>query len=465
MTQPKNDAAHSRLREIVSKYPDGLGMQELAREYTAAAPEPVSERTLLRRLAEMQRLGILLKSGRTRAAKWSMAKSTAGITPASASNDVIPLSTSGARVQALVRAPIISRQPVGYEEQFLDSYEPGVTWYLPDTLRAHLHELGRTPDASRPAGTFARDIYQRLLIDLAWASSKLEGNTYTRLDTQNLLDHGIRADGKDADEAQMLLNHKKAIAFLVEQAEDIQFNRYTMMNLHAALSENLLSNAQDEGRLRTNVVGVTGTVFVPLSIPQKIEEHFDVILAKATDIPDPFEQSFFMMVHLPYLQPFADVNKRTSRLAANISLIKQNLCPLSFVDVPERAYVESILAVYELNRVDLLRDVYAWAYERSCAQYRVVRDSVIQPDPIRLRFREQLIEIVHDFVVNGRPPVRSDLSRWTEQRDIPAAFHDAFVETALGLLLALHEGATYRYRVRPSEFRSWKLKITASAAN
>ncbi len=465
MTQPKHDAAHRRLREIVRQHPDGIGMRELAREYAASAPEPTSERTLLRRLSEMQRLGILLKSGRTRAAKWSVAKNTAEITPASGSNDAIPLSTDAVRVQTLVRAPIITRQPVGYDEQFLDSYQPGVTWYLPDAVRAHLHELGRTPDASRPAGTFARDIFERLLIDLAWASSKLEGNTYSRLDTQNLLDHGIRADGKDADEAQMLLNHKKAIAFLVEQAEDIQFNRYTMMNLHAALSENLLSNAQDEGRLRTNVVGVTGTVFVPLSIPQKIEEHFDVILAKATDIPDPFEQSFFMMVHLPYLQPFADVNKRTSRLAANIPLIKQNLCPLSFVGVPERAYVKGTLAVYEFNRVELLRDVYAWAYERSSAQYRVVRDSVIQPDPIRLRFREQLVELVHDFVVNGHAPVRRDLARWTEQHDIPSAFHDAFVETALGLLVALHEGATYRYRVRPSEFRSWKLKITRTVAD
>ena len=72
--------------------------------------------------------------------------------------------------------------------------------------------MGTTAEPTRPAGTFARDIYERLLIDLAWSSSRLEGNTYNRLDTQNLLEHGIRAEGKDASDAQMLLNHKKAIA-------------------------------------------------------------------------------------------------------------------------------------------------------------------------------------------------------------------------------------------------------------
>jgi Fic family protein len=75
------------------------------------------------------------------------------------------------------------------------------------------------------------------------------------------------------------------------------------------------------------------------------------------------------MVQLPYLQPFEDVNKRVSRIGANLSLIQHNLCPLSFIDVPERAYVEGTLGVYELNQIELLRDVFVWAYERSCQRY------------------------------------------------------------------------------------------------
>lgn len=84
-------------------------------------------------------------------------------------------------------------------------------------------------------------------------------------------------------------------------------------------------------------------------------------------------QAFFLMVHLPYLQPFEDVNKRTSRLAANIPLIHHNLCPLSFIDVPQSAYVDAMIGVYELNRIELLRDVFVWAYERSCQQYVAVQ--------------------------------------------------------------------------------------------
>ena len=127
-------------------------------------------------------------------------------------------------------------------------------------------------------------------------------------------------------------------------------------------------------------MGIGGTPYHPLEIPQLIDEFFRKILETATAIEDPFEQAFFAMVQLPYLQPFEDVNKRVSRLAANLPLIRDNLCPLSFIDVPERDYVDGILGVYEPNRTELLRDVFCWAYERSCARYSAVR---LSASPIR----------------------------------------------------------------------------------
>jgi hypothetical protein len=196
----------------------------------------------------------------------------------------------------------------------------------------------------------------------------------------------------------VILNHKAAIELLVEQAEEIGFNRYTLLNLHALLSDNLLSDPQAGGRLRTIPVAIEGTVYQPLAIPQVIDKCFQQILDTATALADPSEQAFFAMVHLPYLQPFEDVNKRVSRLAANIPLIRQNLCPLSFVDVPERAYIDGILGVYELNRSELLRDVFVWAYERFCARYSAVRQSLGEPDPFRLRYRQKIAEIVAEVV-------------------------------------------------------------------
>jgi hypothetical protein len=235
----------------------------------------------------------------------------------------------------------------------------------------------------------------------------------------------------------------------------VGFDRRTLTSIHSALSENLLDDPRDERGIRKRPVRISGTPYVPIAIPQVIEDALDLLLASAAAIPDPFEQAFFAMVHIPYLQPFTDVNKRTSRLAANIPLVRANLCPLSFVDVPERAYVEGRLAVCEQNRVELLRDVFVWAYERSCAQYRVVRESMGQPDPLRLRYRDTLAEVVRNTVISVLPPSTRLLRVWAEGHGVPDDDLEGFVERALSLLIGLHEGNMGRYRIRPSEFSTW----------
>jgi hypothetical protein len=188
-----------------------------------------------------------------------------------------------------------------------------------------------------------------------------------------------------------------------------------------------------------------------------IEECFDQILATAAAIKDPFEQAFFVMVQLPYLQPFDDVNKRVSRLAANIPLIKGNLSPLSFADVPKPAYTEAVLGVYELNKVDLLKDVFIWAYERSASRYAAVRQSIGEPDPFRLRYRTALREIVGE-VVRGRMDKKSasaHVAAWAGE-NIGADEREQFREVAESELLSLHEGNFARYQIKPSEFEAWQ---------
>lgn len=255
--------------------------------------------------------------------------------------------------------------------------------------------------AERPAGTYARRISSRLLIDLSWNSSRLEGNAYSLLDTERLIDLGEEAEGKTRREARMILNHKEAIGFPTGAPEEIGFNRYTVLNLHALLAAGLLADPAAAGRLRHIGVGIDGSVFHPLESPQLVEEYFDRFLDAASQIADPFEQSFFAMVHIPYLQPFDDVNKRVSRLSANIPLIRANLSPLSFEDTPRGLYTEALMGVYEMNRVDLLRDVFVWAYERSAARYVAIRQSLGDPDPFRWRNRTALREVV-GAAVRGR---------------------------------------------------------------
>jgi hypothetical protein len=163
------------------------------------------------------------------------------------------------------------------------------------------------------------------------------------------------------------------------------------------------------------------------------------------------------MVHLPYLQPFEDVNKRVSRLAANIPLIRGNLSPLSFVDVPERAYVDGILGVYELNRTELLHDVFVWAYDRSCARYSAVRKSLGQPDPFRLRYRDLLAEIVVEVVRSGKGKKEAiEFIRQSARQRVTQEDRARFVEIAETELMNLHEGNIARYRLRPSEYIAWR---------
>jgi hypothetical protein len=367
----------------------------------------------------------------------------------------VPISSAGQEIQAFVRKPLTDRSPVGYQRAFLEKYIPNETTYLPDVLRTHLQELGRTPDTERPAGTYARDILNRLLIDLSWSSSRLEGNTYSLLDTRELIERGTVAAGKDAKETQMILNHKAAIELLVDPADEVGINRFTIANLHALLSDNLLEDPQNTGRLRTTPVAIAASTYVPTAIPQLIEEMFARLLETCSAIRDPFEQSFFLMVHITYLQPFVAVNKRTSRLASNIPLIRRNLVPLSFLDVPEQTYIEGLIGIYELNRIELLRDVYVWAYERSVRQYKTVRDSLPEPDPFRLRYRAAIIEVVADVVrrhIPQTPEAIADLARTSvEAQDVPR-----FTQWVLQELAGLHEGNIARFRLWPSEFRLWR---------
>ena len=262
----------------------------------------------------------------------------------------------------------------------------------------------------------------------------------------------------------MILNHKDAIEFLVSEAGEIGFNRFTILNLHGMLANNLLDDPDAPGRLRHISVGISGSVFLPLDVPQLIEECFDQVLATAAAIKDPFEQAFFVMVQLPYLQPFDDVNKRVSRLAANIPLIKNNLSPLSFADVPKQTYTEGTLGVYELSKVDLLKDVFIWVYERSASSYAAVRQIIGEPDPFRLRLRTQLRTVIADVVRAslGRPAAVKTIAAFAKA-NVDEADLDKFEEVAESELLALHEGNFARYGIRPSEFAAWQTTWSAPA--
>lgn len=458
-----------QIRSILAQHPNGLGIAAIESALARHHGQTPNRRTLQRRLQKLLDRQQLVTEGASISLIYKPAPGTAAPSPVAADDkttitpDDLPLSPEGLAIRQQIRQPLMHRRPVGYQRGFLDGYQPGTTYYLPSALRQQLHEMGRTPADKRPAGTYAREILGRLLVDLSWASSKLEGNTYSRLDTRNLIEFGQIAQGKDLVETQMILNHKAAIEMLIEDADEVGFDAFTFKNLHAVLSQDLMRDPQASGRLRRRPVDIAGTTFHPVALPQVIEDCFALLLAKAAAIADPFEQAFFLMVQLPYLQPFEDVNKRVSRIGANLPLIQHNLCPLSFIDVPEHAYIDGTLGVYELNRVELLRDVFVWAYERSCQRYLAITQHMVEPDPLKIKYREALVQAVQT-VVRGlqapSPPLLATLAR--QHASCPD--QTAFAQLLASALQQLHEGSVARYRLRRSEYLAWQLRLSEHGA-
>ena len=456
VTQEELDA----IVEVVRQFPNGAALEGISDKLN----RDISRRTLQRHLSRLVQDGRIIKEGQARASRYQLSNVITVQTElpklearAVGGEVYISISPEAEAVKAAVRLPIQEREPVGYRREFLDAYRPNETFYLSEETRQQLMTMGKSVKDVRPAGTYVRQIFDRLLIDLSWNSSRLEGNTYSLLETERLLELGENAEGKGAMETQMILNHKAAIELLVDQAAEIGFNRYTILNLHALLSENLLADPVASGRLRSITVEISGTTYHPLDVPQQIEACFQQILDTATAINDPFEQAFFVMVQLPYLQPFEDVNKRVSRLSANIPLIRENLCPLSFIDVPERAYVDGILGVYELNQTELLRDVFVWAYKRSCARYSAVRRTLGEPDPFRMRYRNIIANTVAMIVKNKRN--KKDATAYIKQQaqeQITAQDQRRFIEVIEIEVMSLHEGNIARYHLRPSEYQAWR---------
>lgn len=456
MSRPISKNELDEILQSLTLFPNGGSLKEINQKLKLSLPTY----TLQRRLAFLIKKGQVQTEGKARALRYKLLlvndeMSEEKFIAKEQQEQTIPLSATSEDIQRKINQPIIERTPVGYRRKFLDDYRPNVSRYLSEVTCQKLFELGKT-DGERPAGTYAREIFNRLLIELSWNSSRLEGNTYSILETERLLELSEAAEGKDVEETQMILNHKAAIEFLVDCADEIDINRHIVLNIHALLSDNLLKDAEACGRIRSRSVGIAKSVYHLLVVPDVINECFDQVIDTAKAIQNPFEQAFFMMVHLPYLQPFEDVNKRVSRLVANIPLIRLNLSPLSFRDVPQKTYINGLMAVYELNSIDLLRDVFIWAYERSSAFYSATRQTLGDPDPFRLRYRNIIRETVAN-IVKAKMDKKAAVATIKIKAKEALSLQDKarFIETVENELRSLHEGNIARYKLRPSEYDAW----------
>jgi Fic family protein len=420
---PLSDQA---LLDYIAAHP-GAGRDEIRRHVAPEASPPTVWRHL-RALVDSNQLEVSGKGRRT------------GYTLAGASV-----------VRAHLKTSYNRRRPATYSKQFLDRYVPNKTFYLAEADRQQLAAVGKPNLPPLPAGTYARRILEKLLVDLSWASSRMEGNTYNLLDTERLIRFGEEAAGKDRKEAVMILNHKEAIQYVVDHITELTIDRKAVRDIHALLSDGLLADPAMAGRLRRLPVEIAHSSYRPLGDPFEIEDEFNILIEKAAAIADPFEQSFFLLVHIPYLQAFDDVNKRTSRIASNIPLLKAERAPMSFMTMNDRDYIDGLIGVYELNNVSLLRDAYIEAYKASAENYKTLRAEVETPDKAALAYRDFVREAVRRSVLDWKAFRPDNVMLMAIDAKIPEVDRQSVVDYVGREFAGLHEGNIIRYRLRPED--------------
>jgi len=207
---------------------------------------------------------------------------------------------------------------------------------------------------------------ERLAIDLSWKSSQIEGNTYSLLETERLLKEKETAAGKTKEEAIMLLNHKDAIDFIIENPDYLfPLTVSKIEDIHSILTKEL---AVDRN-IRKRRVGISGTNYKPIDNEFQIKEVLTEICGLINKKADTFEQALLVLVLISYVQPFVDGNKRTARIVSNAILINNKYCPISFRTVDSVDYKKALLLFYEQNNITNFKDIFIEQYEFAVKTY------------------------------------------------------------------------------------------------
>ena len=228
---------------------------------------------------------------------------------------------------------------------------------LQEEFRQHVSEL---------TDNEYRKEMERLGIDLSWKSSQIEGNTYTLLETERLLRESKTAEGKTKEEAVMLLNHKDALSFILDNPDYLQeLTVNHIEDIHQLLTKDL---SIDKG-LRRHRVGITGTNYHPLDNEFQIREAMRDACKLINSKYNIFEKALLTLLLLSYIQPFLDGNKRTARITSNAILIANDYCPLSFRSIDSIDYKKAMLIFYEQNNLYAFKQIFIEQFEFAVKEY------------------------------------------------------------------------------------------------
>jgi Fic family protein len=207
---------------------------------------------------------------------------------------------------------------------------------------------------------------ERLAIDLSWKSSQIEGNTYSLLETERLFKEKETAAGKPKDDATMLLNHKEAISFIIENPDYVvPLTISRIEDIHSILIKDL----GVDRHIRQRRVGISGTNYKPLDNEHQIREALRDMCELVNNKESIFEKALLTLVLMSYIQGFVDGNKRTARIVSNAILIAHGYCPISFRTVDSVEYKKAMLIFYEQNNISVFKEIFKKQFEFAVKTY------------------------------------------------------------------------------------------------
>ena len=214
--------------------------------------------------------------------------------------------------------------------------------------------------------TLLQKEFERLTVELAWKSSKIEGNTYTLLDTERLLNDNISATGKTKDETNMVLNHKKALDFVLKAPE--YYKEVSIAKIEE-LHKLLVNELGVATGIRNGMVGIVGTNYKPLDNTYQIKEALKDTVEVINATNNPVEKALIAVLMIAYIQPFEDGHKRTSRILSNAILLANGYCPLSYRSVDEVEYKKAVILFYEQNNTSYFKRLFLEQFRQAVSKY------------------------------------------------------------------------------------------------
>lgn len=390
----KSNERKMQLLLTLEKFDHPASLPQLTEMLGSSYPD----RTVRRWLSEYAKFGVVEKIGRKRATKYRL--TAKGLYTGAANRfegqNHQPFSQYAADAVVLFNKPLSKRLKAGYQHNLLELYHPNQSSYFTEQQLTQMASVGDRGKPSDAEGAFAREIQNSLLLEMTYHNSRINDPRISLSEVETLLEHGQQAievpDGRNVS----ILNHFEAMRFLLDNADTIELDVTGICTMHYLLSDALVDSAH-AGKVRDRGILNDYTTYIPVEDPKRLQRLLGTVCAKAMHIENPLEQSLFLLIHLTYLQPFIDINRRTARICANIPLIRHNFVPMTFAAVQDQQYNAAVIALLEQQDVNPLTQLYYQAYLSISKQYDQTAKAP-EVDNVRLKYRTQIRQLIYQVV-------------------------------------------------------------------